>query len=138
MLKSISRLRRPGAVALLGSALVLGAGACGDDDGGDSDGAQPSGGVASAGPVLERDADPGDISCSHLANRDNFPATHDVAFQLAKSLEGVTGSTEQVAVRLTGAMTDLCGKRDDPDYRPAKDAAAAVERGEYETRISIP
>ena len=137
MLKSISRLRRPGAVALLGSALVLGASACGDDDDDKAQPAQPSG-VASAGPVLERDADPGEISCSHLTNRDNFAAAHSVAFRLAKSVDGAEGSTEQVAVRLTGAMTDLCEKRGDPSYRPSKDAVAAVERGEYETQTSIP
>ena len=135
MLTSISRMRRTGAVALLGSAFVLGTGGCGDDDKAQP---QPSTDAATAGPVLERDADPGEISCSHLANRDNYPTTHDIAFSLAKRIRVADGSTEQVAVRISGAMNDLCTKRDDPDYRPAADAVAAVKRGEYETRVSIP
>jgi hypothetical protein len=136
MFSFILRLRRPGAVALLGAAFVLGAIGCGDDDAKTKSKSSVS--AVAAGPVLQEEPDADQLNCSHLANRENYPVAHDAAFTLAQRTRVADASTEQAATRIEGAMHDLCEKRADPAYRPAADAVEAVQRGGYETRSSIP
>jgi hypothetical protein len=129
MFSFILRLRRPGAVALLGAAFVLGAIGCGDDDAKTKSKSSVS--AVAAGPVLQEEPDADQLNCSHLANHENYGVAYDTAVTLAERARVTEGSTHQVATRISGAMDDLCEKRGDPAYRPAADAVEAVKRGGY-------
>ena len=124
---TISHLRGPGIAALLATA-ALGVVACGDDD--DNENSQPAAPPAQ-GRVLDREPDPDQLTCSEIGNRDNYKITYDTAFSLAEDNPIEGSNTHQAAIRITGAMNDLCERRDNGAYRPAADALAAVKRGEY-------
>jgi hypothetical protein len=136
MLFSSTSSRRAGSLAVLGAVLAVGAGGCGDDD---DSGSQPAGtNAAASGPALRSEPSPSKLTCADLANRENYVVTYETALTLAERERMPGGNTQQAAVRITGAMVDLCEKRGEPAYAPAADAVAAVKRGEYANRTQLP
>jgi hypothetical protein len=127
--------RRAGLLAVLGAALAIGAGGCGDDD--DDSASKPAGtNAAASGSPLRSEPAPSKLTCADLANRENYVVTYETALTLAESER--LPNTQQAAIRINGAMVDLCEKRDESAYAPAADALAAVKRGEYASTTRLP
>jgi hypothetical protein len=138
MLRLHSPLRRRAAAAVLGAALCLGlANGCGGN--GDSKKVSERTSRAAGGvPTLGAHPDPYKLTCSDIGNRENYPPVYDAAVILARAADLRDASDQQTATRLYAAVHDLCAKRANPAYRPAKDALVAVKRGEYRTESALP
>ena len=129
MFPSSSQFRSAGLSVLLGAAIATGAAGCGDD--------KKSSAAITPGPALTGRPDVSEVSCSALANRENYNTVYDSAIALVSREKVADGSNVQVATRSTGAMADMCRKRGEGDYRPGDDAVAAVRSGKYPAEVSI-
>lgn len=130
------RVRHPASIAVLGASLCLFvASGCGDS--GEAASKPVQGAAGAAGSVLSEHPDPGSITCAQLENRENYQPVFNAAVVLAETtkLRGV--SRQQVNQRIYGAFHGVCAKHG-AAYRPAKDAVAAVERGEFRAEVALP
>ena len=128
---SPSRPHRAGVI--LGSVLCLVvANGCGGDGSSKSARKQVSG-AAPAAQSVGNHPDPYKLTCADIVNRENYPPVYDAAVVLAKAANPRDASDQQAATRVYAAVHGLCSKHRSEAYRPARDAVAAVKRGEYKT-----
>ena len=115
-------------------AVLLGSG-CGGSD------AEPSRPAATATPAQARidpDKDPHAITCADLADKEaSAELTRRAQFALADEATVRDMSRLRVAQSIFYAMTELC-REGDAGYKPAADAVAAVERGDYVADLNAP
>jgi hypothetical protein len=113
------------AVALL-CALAMGMGGCGGDD--DDQAPRPS-----AEPTAKADPDKDPF----LATCDEFLGSPDLYSQgtvkLSRRVRLRDANEYQVTLRLRNAITDICDRSSEGDYRPARAALHAVKSGKYKT-----
>lgn len=122
------RLRRATATGVVVVALPL-AGGCGNDESSPEPAAKP------AAPRVDLGENPYKITCRDLADEQ---ATVDWGRRATVTLAADTKlrrvTPMQATQRINFALTELC-KQNDGSYKPAKDAVAAVNRGEYRTGL---
>jgi hypothetical protein len=117
-------LRSPLALALIAAAIAAG---CGDD----SAEAPARHGDPAEDAYFSRH--PEALTCGHVLAIDSVKAAqfHKAAYALADDVRLPGTHRNIIWGRFVYALLDLCQKSDDPDYRPAADAARLVAKGRY-------
>jgi hypothetical protein len=107
------------------------AGGCGNDE----SSPEPTAAAKPAAPRVDLGEKPYKITCRDLADEQaaaDWGRRATVTLAADTKLRRVTQM--QATQRINFAMIELC-RQNDGSYKPAKDAVAAVNRGEYQTGL---